>query len=298
MGMGLSAAGCVEAHNGGLWASNGISWSDPQCRIPAAQAEVSENKRASGTSAAPRRLDRVDVDLLHGHHRVKRALCVTADVRKRVGQHARRDLPGDTPLVLAPAGRALRATIADDGVPVAVGSPADRRSRSGTRRPGKFKRRWPLRPMKGIPATVNSTVGPSRPPCRMDSHWVRGRRPPPRCREGSRRRSGQQPLGVLVVPEDDRVLAIGCPFASKPIPAGDGASTRRRATVAASHVDTSHKLIRRRHDLPFASDRPDAEVRVDVRAGHLPQRDEAVVDRHQRVAQAVAVVIAGRGGVP
>src|SRR3546814_10734438 len=39
----------------------------------------------------------------------------------RLGQHARRDLPGDTPLVFAPAARALLAAIADDRVPVAVG---------------------------------------------------------------------------------------------------------------------------------------------------------------------------------
>ena len=38
-----------------------------------------------------------------------------------LGQHARRDLPGDAPLVFAPAALALLAAIADDGVPVAVG---------------------------------------------------------------------------------------------------------------------------------------------------------------------------------
>src|SRR3546814_17994093 len=74
-----------------------------------------------GTSAAPRRLDRGDGDLLHVHHRFKRALCVIAAVRQRLGQHARRDLPRDAPLVFAPAARALLAAIADDSVPVAVG---------------------------------------------------------------------------------------------------------------------------------------------------------------------------------
>src|SRR4249920_2113536 len=74
-----------------------------------------------GTSAAPRRLDRGDVDLLHAHHRIERALCFIAAGRHRLGQHARRDLPGDAPLVLAPAARTLLAAIADDGVPVAVG---------------------------------------------------------------------------------------------------------------------------------------------------------------------------------
>src|SRR5882757_6640630 len=73
------------------------------------------------TSAAPRRLDRGNVDLLHAHHRLKRALCFIAAGRHRLSQHARRDLPGDTPPVFAPAARALLAAVADDGVPVAVG---------------------------------------------------------------------------------------------------------------------------------------------------------------------------------
>ena len=55
------------------------------------------------------------------HHRVERALGFGAAGRHRLGQHARRDLPGDAPLVLAPAARALLAAVADDGVPVAVG---------------------------------------------------------------------------------------------------------------------------------------------------------------------------------
>src|SRR6185312_13708858 len=73
------------------------------------------------TSAAPRRLDRGDVDLLHAHHRFKRALGFLAAGCHGLGQHARRDLPGDAPLVFAPAARALLAAIADDGVPVTVG---------------------------------------------------------------------------------------------------------------------------------------------------------------------------------
>src|SRR4051812_14767774 len=72
-------------------------------------------------SAAPRRLDRRDVDFLHLHHRLERALCFGAAGRHRLGQHARRDLPGDAPSVLAPAARALLSAIAHDGVPVAVG---------------------------------------------------------------------------------------------------------------------------------------------------------------------------------
>src|SRR6266478_1470582 len=72
-------------------------------------------------SAAPRGLDRGDVDLLHFHHRIKGTLCFRAADRQCLDQHARRDLPGDAPLVLAPAALALLATIANDGLPVAVG---------------------------------------------------------------------------------------------------------------------------------------------------------------------------------
>src|SRR6476646_6542234 len=72
-------------------------------------------------SAAPCGLDLGDVDLLHVHHRLECALCFVAAGRHRLGQHARRDLPGDAPLVLAPAARTLLAAIADDGVPVTVG---------------------------------------------------------------------------------------------------------------------------------------------------------------------------------
>src|SRR3954471_22382327 len=82
--------------------------------------QLSAARRPGGTSAAARRLDRGDVDLLHAHHRVKRALCFIAAGGEGLGQHARRDLPGDAPLVFAPAARALLAAIADDGVPVAV----------------------------------------------------------------------------------------------------------------------------------------------------------------------------------
>src|SRR5258705_2262215 len=71
-------------------------------------------------SAAPRRFDRGDVDFLHAHHGIECALCFSAAGRQRLCQHARRDLPGDAPLVLAPAARTLLACIADNGVPVAV----------------------------------------------------------------------------------------------------------------------------------------------------------------------------------
>ena len=55
------------------------------------------------SSAAPGGLDRGDVDLLHAHHRSKRPLCFIAANCQRLDQHAWRDLPGDAPLVFAPA---------------------------------------------------------------------------------------------------------------------------------------------------------------------------------------------------
>src|SRR5262245_9043756 len=71
-------------------------------------------------SAAPRRLDRGDVDFLHSHHRIESALCFIAASSKRVSQHARRDLPGNSPLVFAPPARALLPAVTDNCVPVAV----------------------------------------------------------------------------------------------------------------------------------------------------------------------------------
>src|SRR5688500_14696764 len=73
------------------------------------------------TSTSNRRLDLRDVDLRHLQHRFERALGDTlVRARDRVGQHARRDLPRQAPLVLAPAARAFLPAIADDRVPVAV----------------------------------------------------------------------------------------------------------------------------------------------------------------------------------
>src|SRR6059058_4223071 len=72
------------------------------------------------TSASPRGLDGGNVDLLHRHHRLEGALFLTATRRKRLGQRARGDLPGEAPAVLAPTALAFLAAIADDRVPVAV----------------------------------------------------------------------------------------------------------------------------------------------------------------------------------
>src|SRR5258708_4941739 len=72
------------------------------------------------TSASARCLDGGDVDLLHRHHRLEGTLCLTATSRKRVGERAGGDLPGEAPAVLAPTALAFLAAIADDRVPVAV----------------------------------------------------------------------------------------------------------------------------------------------------------------------------------
>src|SRR5262249_31697929 len=61
-----------------------------------------------------------DVNLLHRHHRLERALRLIATRGKRVGQHARSDLPGQTPAILAPTALAFPTAIADDRVPVAI----------------------------------------------------------------------------------------------------------------------------------------------------------------------------------
>src|SRR5437667_4376100 len=72
------------------------------------------------SSAASRHLDGGDVDLLHRHHRLEGALCLSATGRKRLGQRARGDLPGEAPAVLAPTARAFLAAVADNRIPVAV----------------------------------------------------------------------------------------------------------------------------------------------------------------------------------
>src|SRR5206468_6959101 len=61
-----------------------------------------------------------DVDLLHRHHRLEGALGLSATGRHRVGQRARRDLPGEAPAVLAPTARTFLAAVANDRIPIAV----------------------------------------------------------------------------------------------------------------------------------------------------------------------------------
>ena len=69
---------------------------------------------------APSRLDFGDVDLVHRHHCLERTCCLGATGSLRVSEHARRDLPGKTPAVLAPPTGAFFAVVADERVPVTV----------------------------------------------------------------------------------------------------------------------------------------------------------------------------------
>jgi len=54
------------------------------------------------------------------HHGLEGAPGDLAALGHGVSQHARRDLPRQAPLVLAPAAGAFRSAVVDDGVPVAV----------------------------------------------------------------------------------------------------------------------------------------------------------------------------------
>src|SRR5688572_11730888 len=78
-------------------------------------------RRTVKFSAPPCRLDGRDVDLLHRHHGGEGPLRLSATSRNRVGQRARRDLPGEAPAVFAPTALAFFAAIADDRVTVAIG---------------------------------------------------------------------------------------------------------------------------------------------------------------------------------
>src|SRR5215471_14362183 len=90
--------------------------------LAATQMKPPQSKQClCGILPTTRSLDRSDVDLLHAHHRRKCALRFIAAGSQCLGQHAWRDLPGDAPPVFAPAALALLATIADNGVPIAVG---------------------------------------------------------------------------------------------------------------------------------------------------------------------------------
>src|SRR5205085_12560438 len=73
------------------------------------------------TSTSACRFDRSDVDLFHLHHRIERALGGSGiGIAYRFCQRQRRNLPGQTPFVLAPAARTLFAAAPDDRIPVPI----------------------------------------------------------------------------------------------------------------------------------------------------------------------------------
>ena len=73
------------------------------------------------TSTAARRLDCSNVYFFHLHHRIE---CTLGDSEIGIGdrfrQGDRRNLPEQSPFVLAPAARTFLAVVADDRVPIAI----------------------------------------------------------------------------------------------------------------------------------------------------------------------------------
>src|SRR5688572_10966354 len=72
-----------------------------------ARPSIAARRLESLRLAAPRRLDRRDVDLLHVHHRLEGSLPLSSTSLEGLGQNAWRYLPGEPPFILAPAARAL-----------------------------------------------------------------------------------------------------------------------------------------------------------------------------------------------
>src|SRR5258706_297949 len=162
------------------------------------------------SSTPPRGVDLGHVDLLHRHHRVEGALGLGPAGRHRLGERARGDLPGEAPAVLAPAALALLASVADDRVPVAVGFLlVVRRDLEGER----------LALLEGRTAVEAETRNAQDRELHgediagLASREVAGRLAN-RGHSAVRKGGGIEAcgrLGVLVVPEADRVLRVhGC----------------------------------------------------------------------------------------
>jgi len=79
------------------------------------------NNQTARVSTAKCRLDCGNINFLHRHHRIE---CPFGGYMVRTGecfrQGNRRNLPRDTPLVLAPAAIALLTAVADDRVPITI----------------------------------------------------------------------------------------------------------------------------------------------------------------------------------
>src|SRR6266550_5043159 len=73
------------------------------CMTPSSETKTAPVSLRIDGLAFGRGLDRRDVDLLHRHHRLERALGLgRVLVGRQLDQPPRGDLPGESPLVLAP----------------------------------------------------------------------------------------------------------------------------------------------------------------------------------------------------
>ncbi len=179
--------------------------------------------------SAPRhgRLDGRDVDLVHRHHGFEGTPGLLAPRGYRLGQHARRDLPGKAPPVLAPAAGILCAAIADDGVPVAVGlflvvgRDLERKGRGlRVRRAAVEAEARDARDGELHGQYVAGLAGRVIGGRAMDGRH-------PAVGEGRGVEAGGL-LGVLVEPEADRVLVHGLSFRVEAVCAGQPLTPARR----------------------------------------------------------------------
>src|SRR3954454_16827685 len=106
-----------------LKSSDGSSSGPPgACMTPSSDRKTAPVSLRIGGLSGERGFDLGDVDLAHVHHRLKRALGRRAvRIVHGLEEYARRDLPREAPLVLAPAAHAFLAAVLRDRVPVAVG---------------------------------------------------------------------------------------------------------------------------------------------------------------------------------
>jgi hypothetical protein len=159
------------------------------------------------------------------HHGIERTLGRGAiGIGERFGQNNRRNLPGQSPFVAAPATGALLAAVADDRVPVAirfrlVGGCDLKRECFAV-----LECRFAVEPEARDAFTVNSTVNASP----FFPRWKAPRRPAHRadrrigkCPGVKRRRiwAGVQakPNLVIILVDDSGCRGIGCSAASSPL---------------------------------------------------------------------------------
>src|SRR5689334_15785230 len=92
------------------------------CITPSSEMKTAPVSLRIDALALERCFDPGDVDLAHRHHCLERTLgSRLVGIGVRFEEHARRDLPGEAPFVLAPAAGAFLAAVLSNRVPVAVG---------------------------------------------------------------------------------------------------------------------------------------------------------------------------------